>query len=283
MNIISIDLEDWFHIMDNNSTKSIQEWVTYPTRIEIELNKILLTLADSNKKATLFCLGWIAGKYPELIKRISAQGHEIASHSMMHQLVYEQTPELFKEDLFNSINLLEDITGKKVRIYRAPGFSITEKTPWAFDALIEAGIEIDCSIFPAERGHGGFPSIKRAEPFLIERNNCRIKEFPINTKKILGQNIIFSGGGYFRLLPYKMIKSFTSESEYVMTYFHPRDFDPDQPVIKDLPLMRRFKSYVGLKGAYKKFETYLSDFTFVDVCEADKMVDWNNAPVVSLD
>ena len=150
-----------------------------------------------------------------------------------------------------SLDILEDITGKKVTSYRAPGFSITESCKWAFEILLDAGIENDSSVFPAERIHGGFPSFPGNNPSLIRVNNRTLREFPINIKHFFGKNLVFSGGGYFRLFPYALIKSWTNESGYIMSYLHPRDFDTGQPVLQDLPAGRKFRSYVGLKKAEK--------------------------------
>jgi len=233
-------------------------------------------------KATFFCLGWIAEKHPNVIKAIDKQGYEIATHSRMHQLAYEMSKNDFKEDLKSSIYSLEDITGKKVKSYRAPGFSITKNNLWAFEILHELGIENDCSIFPANRAHGGISNFSESKPCLIEYNGIELKEFPINTSGILGKELIFSGGGYFRLLPYPIISSMTKNSEYVMTYFHPRDFDFQQPIIKELSLFRKFKSYYGLKGCEHKLRKWLKNFDFTDLATYEKNIDWETVPVVKL-
>jgi polysaccharide deacetylase family protein (PEP-CTERM system associated) len=200
----------------------------------------------------------------------------------MHQLVYSQSPNEFKQDLAYSIHLLEDLTGEKVKYFRAPGFSITEKNLWSFEIIHELGIEIDCSIFPANRAHGGIPNFGFAKPSRISYNGISLKELPINTKSFLGLQIVYSGGGYFRLVPYPLIKKWTAESDYVMSYFHPRDFDPDQPRIKELALDRKFKSYVGLKRAEKKLNRWLKEFKFIDIKTANNLIDWDNVRNVAL-
>ncbi|MBD3315326.1 MAG: DUF3473 domain-containing protein [Chitinivibrionales bacterium] len=280
MNILTFDIEDWFHILDNDATRTEKEWSGFSSRIRANTGRILDLLAQRGQKATFFCLGWIARNYPEIVRKIDEHGHEIGSHSSMHQLVYEQSSKRFSTDLRDSIDLLEDTIGKKVVSYRAPGFSITERTPWAFEALVDAGIEKDSSVFPAPRGHGGFPAFGVAEPAIIECNGLRLKEFPINIATVSGKSLIFSGGGYFRLLPYPVIRRMTAASAYVMTYFHPRDFDPAQPVLPGLPLTRRFKSYVGLKRAWKKLGWLLNDFSFIDLRTADARTDWDKARVL---
>lgn len=277
MNILTIDIEDWFHILDNDSTRSIDSWANYEERIHRNADRLLGLLEAKKQKATFFCLGWIAHKYPAVIRRIHEAGHEIGSHSFAHQLAYEQTPEDYRNDFISAIHVLEDITGERIRAYRAPGFSLKDENKWVFDVLLENGIEIDCSIFPAPRAHGGFDNFGAAEPVWIERNESSLKEFPINVINVLGQNVVFSGGGYFRLLPYNMLKHLMDKSPYVMTYFHPRDFDPEQPLIQELSLLRKFKSYYGLRGAYRKLERLLEEYPFIDLATADSQTDWTRA------
>lgn len=184
MNILTIDIEEWFHILDHESTKGVEQWSRYESRIEQNVDRILEILDRKKVKATFFCMGWIAEKYPEVIRKISEQ-YEIGSHTELHQLVYQQNPKLFKEDLVRSVSRLEELSGKKVSCFRAPGFSITENTKWAFEILVEHGIEIDCSVFPAARAHGGFPSYSAPKPSIIQYNGIQIKELPINYTTLL--------------------------------------------------------------------------------------------------
>jgi len=282
MRILTFDLEEWFHLLDNESTKTEKEWSKYESRFPGNVDKILDLLQHHNLTATFFCLGWAARTYPQVLKKIDELGFEVASHSNRHQLAYDQNRSSFRHDLEESIKAIEDVIGKKPTAYRAPGFSFKTENKWVFEVLIECGFKIDCSIFPAKRAHGGFEQFGLAEPGFIEVNGLRIKEFPINLYSFWGKNIIFSGGGYFRLLPYWLIRRLMAKSDYVMTYFHPRDFDPDQPLIKDLPLIRKFKSYYGLKGALAKLNKMLEDFHFVDLQEADRLYDWEKAKVIRL-
>lgn len=279
MKILTFDIEDWFHcdFISDNAT-----WGNYNTRIFESTEKILSFLDEKKITATFFILGWIAEKYPEIVKTIQSNGHEIASHSYLHNLTYKLTPKEFTKDTEKSIKLLEDIIGEKIIIYRAPGFSITEKTPWAFEILAKFGIEIDCSVFPAKHDYGGFPNFGESQPAIILYNGISIKEFPINTKKILLKNIVFSGGGFFRLFPYKIISNWTSKSSYLMSYFHPRDFDYNQPVLNHLPLIRKFKSYYGLKDAFKKFENWVEDFETISLIQAEEKIDWESAKIIKL-
>lgn len=282
MNILTFDIEEWFHILDNNSTKTEKEWSNYESRINSNMDKIFRFLEESNLKATFFIVGWIAEKYPNVVKKIDFLGHEIGSHTHMHQLMYQQSKKQVEDDLKKSIYALETLTGKKIRAFRAPGFSITESNKMVFEILAENGITHDCSVFPANRAHGGFSGYKKSVPSIIEINNYRIKEFPINTTSLFGHKWIFSGGGYFRLTPLRLIKHWTKSSDYVMTYFHPRDFDPKQPIIRELSIFRKFKSYIGLSSCMNKLKNWTADFDFVDLASADELIDWDKAPVVKL-
>ena len=282
MKILTFDIEEWFHLLDNDSTKSIKQWSNFDSRIRIGMDLIYDILEKTEKSATFFVVGWMAEEYPEIIREISDRGFEIASHTHLHQLAYKQDRKVFYNDVEKSIKTLEDCTGKKVSSFRAPGFSITKNNKWAFEILHELGITKDSSVFPASRAHGGLPSYNVAIPSIIDYNGIKLKEFPINTHTILGKPFIFSGGGYFRLLPYKTIENWTIQSNYVMTYFHPRDFDGEQPIVPGLSLPRRFKSYVGIKNCKPKLEQWLNDFDFIDLNQADQLIDWNQVPVIKL-
>ncbi|MBP6335028.1 MAG: polysaccharide deacetylase family protein [Bacteroidia bacterium] len=281
LKILSIDLEDWFHILDHPETEKPSQWENFESRIESNAMRLLDILEETNQKATWFCLGWVARKNPSLVKRIS-ETHHIACHSDLHRLVYTQSPAEFKEDTLRAKKDLENLIGKEVNVYRASGFSVTPQTPWFFEMLLECGIQIDSSVFPASRAHGGFPGFGSAAPCRIECQGSTLKEFPMNTKHILGKDFVFSGGGYFRALPYTLIDRFFSESNYVMTYFHPRDFDPDQPVLSSLPMHRKVMSYIGLKSSEKKLRRLLQDHNFVDLPTADKATDWDHTELIML-
>ena len=282
MTILSFDIEEWFHLLDHPSTRTEADWAKFPARIHENVDRILDMLVRQNQSATFFCLGWVARKYPEIIRQIADAGYEIATHSDVHQLAYQQTRPQFKEDLIRSIQSLEDITGKKIRAYRAPGFSLMEANKWVFEELIAQGIEIDCSIFPAARAHGGFANFGEQEPCWVEVNGLRIKEFPINVANVAGMPLVFSGGGYFRLLPHAVLKALWDRQSYVMTYFHPRDFDGGQPMIEDLSIIRKFKSYYGLSKAMGKLERLMKGRQFIDLSSAEQQVQWDLARVVRL-
>ena len=282
MNILTFDIEEWFHLLDFDATRTEAEWGKYEVRIYDNVERLFRILDDTNTKATFFIIGWVAKTYPDLIRKI-AEKYQIGSHTMTHQLVWQQSREAFREDVSASIKLLEDITGKKVECFRAPGFSIRESEAWAYEILSDLGIKYDSSVFPAPASHGGMPSFGAAVPSIVEVGDVRMKEFPIPFHSVAGKHIVFNGGGYFRLMPYGIIRNWSKQcGDYCLSYIHPRDLDAGQPMLEGLPLARKFKSYVGLKGAEKKLRKYLTDFQFTDIETAAGMVDWNTVPVVKL-
>jgi polysaccharide deacetylase family protein (PEP-CTERM system associated) len=282
MNILTFDLEDWFHILDHQAIASSASWDGMESRVERNTDRILSVLEEKGIRSTWFCLGWIAKKYPSLIRKISEK-HDLACHSMEHKLIFRQSREEVREDILQNVHLLENLSGKKVYAYRAPGFSFTAETQWLPALLAEAGIVYDCSIFPAKRNHGGYANFPSSKPCRISSGNHIIKEFPMTTYTLAGKDLVFSGGGYFRFLPYFFIDLLMKKSDYVMTYFHPRDFDSGQPVIKSLPLKRKFMSYVGLKNSFVKFNRLLNDHTFISLEEAGNRIDWNSTPLIKFD
>ncbi len=282
MNILTFDVEEWFHLLDNSSTRSEKQWSNYGVRIYENMERIFRILEETDTKANFFIIGWVAKTYPELVKKI-ADRYEIGSHTMNHQLVWQQTPKEFRQDVDYSVKFLQDLTGKPIRYFRAPGFSIRESEAWAFEIIHDLGIEIDCSVFPAHHAHGGFPSYGKAEPAIIEVNGKRIKEFPISCREMGGSHIIYQGGGYFRLFPYTLIKHWAKkDKDYLLSYIHPRDLDAGQPMVPGLSAARKFKSYVGLEGAEKKLRKFLTDFRFTDVATAEATVDWSKARIITL-
>ncbi len=281
--ILTFDIEDWFHILDNKETRSEVEWGSYVRRIEPNVDRILHLLAEVDQAATFFCLGWVARQHPRLIRRIADEGHEIACHSDMHQLVYDLGPSGFRSDLRSALASLQDASGKPVKAYRAPGFSVTEvEAPWFFQILGEEGIEVDCSIFPGRHGHGGIANFAPNGPCCIRLGSHRIKEFPMSKGRVLNFPIVYSGGGYFRLTPYAVVRLLAQKQEYVMTYFHPRDFDPTQPRVPGLSRWRRFKSYCGLTTSLQKLRRLVRDTTFIDLRGAVSRVDWDGVPSVEI-
>lgn len=282
MNVLTFDIEEWYHGSNLNDLLTEEDWLNYPPRIDLFLPKVLDKLDEYQIKATFFCIGWMARTYPDVIKRIRQHGHEIACHTDKHLLVNKMTPESFDRDLKSALDSIQDLTGEKIISFRAPTFSISEDAAWAFQVLAENGIENDCSIFPAPRSFGGFPSFGEAAPALIKYKDCLIKELPISTANILGKPIVFGGGGYFRLFPYRIIKKLMKKSDYNMTYLHMRDFDPDQYRFKQLPLLQYFKTYYGLNRAYPKFVNMLKDFVWINVKQAINQIDFEKVKTIKL-
>ncbi|WP_421775349.1 polysaccharide deacetylase family protein [Gracilimonas sp.] len=264
---LSFDIEDWFHIVDIAELEEVSTWDERVTIVEEKTDLILSILGKSSTKATFFVLGWIAEKYPSISKKIVDKGHELGTHSYWHRRVYELSPKEFYDDLKRSVDVLENQTGKKVRGFRAPSFSITPGTEWAFDIMHKVGIEYDASLFPAKRGHGGYPCEQKAHT--IYTRDGELPELPMSVSKLGPIKVPFSGGGYLRALPLWAIKQgfkkFEKRGIPVVVYLHPRDFAPNQPVVK-MPFHRRVKSYTGLSSTEGKLRSLLKEFNFT-TCE----------------
>lgn len=257
---LTIDVEDWFHILDIQSAPSIDQWSNLPGRVETNFRKLIEILGEHDVRATCFFLGWIAEKYPHLVRKAVSAGHEIASHGYNHRLIYRQSRDEFREDVLRSKNILENITGSGIIGFRGSGFSLTDKTPWYFDVLEECGFRYDSTVFPARRGHGGMPDAP-LKPYRIGN----MVEIPLTVADILGRKICFFGGGYFRLFPGFLIAHMANkvleEGRPVIWYLHPREIDPDHPRLP-MPPYRKFKSYVNLRGVEKKLKRILEGFEF---------------------
>ncbi len=271
MNILTFDIEDWY----NCSFGDDLNWDKYEVRIYDGVERILVELEKRNISATFFCLGWLAEKHPDIIKKIFKAGHQIGCHSYQHQLSYSLSITQFEIDTQKSKLLIEDLIGKEVNAFRAPGFSITDINFHYFDVLAKLGFTYDASIFIGSHDFGGIKGLTVNSPFLIGTDFGLIKEFPMSSTNFLFKDLVFSGGGYFRLLPYFVIKYLSLNSDYLMTYFHPRDFDSNQPIMDGLNRIRRFKSYVGIDSALPKFRRYLDDFDFYNIEKVDSLIDWN--------
>lgn len=253
---LTIDVEDWFHILDSPAVPSIENWSSLKSRIERNLEKLLSLLETYSVKATFFWLGWLAERNKDLVRKCQNAGHEIASHGYAHILAYEAGPKVFKQDITLARILLEDIIGEPVRGLRAPGFGITEKTSWAFDVIQESGYQYDSSIFPSARVHGGI-SDSPLGPYFIETQSGHLLEIPMSIVEIFGRRTSLFGGGYLRLANKLMIKwgidRLQVAGQPLIVYVHPREIDPDQP---RLPLnwLRRFKCYVNLHSTLPKLK-----------------------------
>ncbi len=280
--IFSVDVEDWFHILDLPSTPPISEWDALPSRVEKNFLILLDIFAEKNAHVTCFFLGWVAQKFPHLVREAMKRGHEIASHGYAHRLVYRMTREEFFDDAKKSKTIIEDAAGRPVLGYRSAGFSVTKDTPWFFEMLMEAGYQYDSSVFPALRGHGGLEGGQLA-PFLHRGLSGSLVEFPITVKKVFGKPICFYGGGYLRLFPYFLIQRMTrqvlADGRPVNFYIHPREIDPHHPRLS-MGFMRRFKSYVNLRSTEVKIRRLLSEFeltTFENFIKEDAELSGVNA------
>lgn len=268
MHILSFDIEEWYlEMMDANRPDKFREF-------DMHLDHILEMLEQSGSSATFFCLGKIAFDFPEVIRKIMAQGHEIGSHSDLHLWVNKMTEQEFREDTRRAVGALEDVTGTKIKSFRAPAFSIGESNKWAFEVLAENGIENDASIFPGVRDFGGFPNFKEQSPCVIKHNGILINEYPISMASlpIVGKEVAFSGGGYFRLFPYWFINSNMNRRDYTMSYFHIGDLlEPSkhlmtrqeyedyfkEPGTLTARLKRYIKSNIGRGDVISKFDRHL--------------------------
>ncbi len=262
-NALTIDVEEIFQVHALSDTVKIEDWDRLTSGVESNTSIILELLKENDTKATFFCLGWIARRHGSLIKRICRDGHELACHGYSHQVIYNQSPDAFREDVAESKKIIEDITGKPVLGYRAPTYSITEKTLWALDILEELGFAYDSSIFPIHHDSYGIPSAPRF-PYRIEGRD--LAEFPISTIKLGNLNLPVAGGGYFRLFPYMLtrlgLKSVEREGKPFIFYIHPWEFNPDSLKFPGVSMLSSFRTYINLSRTQGRFKKLISDFSF---------------------
>lgn len=257
--VFSIDLEDWFHLLELDQAPPPERWDALPSRVEHNTLQLLTLLETHGVKATFFVLGWVAARFPMLVRHIADQGHEIASHGHLHRLVWSQGPVSFRDDLRRASDCIEAACGRRPIGYRAPGFSIVERTPWAFEILAQEGFVYDSSVFPAARAHGGIPGA----PLGPHRLPCGLHELPISTVALAGTRLGYLGGGYLRALPRCLVTTLARaqarEGRDLVLYVHPRDIDPAQP---RLPMgwRRRLRTYVGLRRTLGKLASLLHAF-----------------------
>lgn len=263
INCLSIDLEDWYQGIE---TIRFNDWQSYESRIVDETCKILLILKKINVKATFFVVGYITERFPELIKNIRTDGHEIAIHGYAHRLVYEQSPKEFEEDIKKSIEVITDICRVEISGYRAPLFSIIKDSLWALDILAQYGIKYDSSIYPIKTFLFGIPDAPRFPYVISLKDSRKIIEVPLSTIKLCGKNIPFGGGFFFRFWPYRFIrwavKKTNKNGNPAIIYLHPFDLDPDIPKIKNLSYKRKFIHYYNIKTVEKKLKRLLKEFKF---------------------
>ncbi len=265
-NAFTIDVEDYFQVSALASAIPRDSWAFRESRVEASTERLLAMLADRGVKGTFFVLGCVADRTPQLVRRIAVQGHEVACHGYSHQLIYNQSPQAFREETTCAKKLLEDLIGQPVIGYRAASFSITPRSRWALDTLIEAGFQYDSSIFPVRHDRYGMPGASRAPGFVESPTRGQIAEFPMSTALIGGMPVPVSGGGYFRLLPYWFIRSglrsINARDGLPFTfYLHPWEIDADQPRVK-VGLVSRFRHYTNLRKCESRLGQLLDDFRF---------------------
>ncbi len=260
-NALTVDVEDYFQVSAFEPHIDRADWDRLECRVERNITRILALFAQHNAKATFFTLGWVAERYPTLVREIVQQGHELASHGFAHQRASGLSEADFFADISRAKSLLEDVAGVAVKGYRAPSFSINERNLWAFDALSRAGYAYSSSIYPIRHDHYGMPDAPR----FAHRRATGLLEIPITTLRLRGRNFPASGGGYFRLLPYRASKWLFSqvnrlEQHPVVFYFHPWEIDPDQPRIQAAAAKAKFRHYLNLNRMEGRLAQLLQDF-----------------------
>ena len=267
-NALTVDVEDYFHVSAFEGSISRHDWDKHPLRVAENTRRLLDMFDDRQVKATFFVLGWVAERSPDLVKEIATRGHEVACHGYSHQLVYNQSPDVFKMETLRSKGLLEDIIQSPVHGYRAASYSITERSRWALDILAEAGFDYDSSIFPVRHDRYGMPGTP-VSPYRLETEGGRtITEFPLSTANLLGYHLPIAGGGYFRLYPYMVtrlgLSQINRKDRPFIFYLHPWEIDVDQPRIQTT-WMSRFRHYNNLEKTEPRLTRLMDDFSFSTV------------------
>ena len=269
-NAMSVDVEDYFQVSAFEKTISRNDWDSLPCRVEANTDRILTLFATKNIHATFFTLGWVAERYPQLIKRIVDAGHELACHGYSHIRVTQQTPDEFRDDVTRAKSLLEDLGGVAVNGYRAPSYSIGADNLWALDILDELGFTYSSSIYPVKHDLYGMPEAPR---FAFKPGKPDgLLEVPISTIKLGGKTLPCGGGGYFRFYPYQFSKWMIQrvnkkDQQACIFYFHPWEIDPQQPRQKDISFKTRFRHYLNLERMEQRLTQLLDDFEW-DTMEA---------------
>jgi len=263
-NAVTCDLEDWFHILDNDKAPEIDDWAGLPCCAEHNVERFLQLFEDTHVRATFFCLGWMAERMPHVVRRCQHAGHEIGSHGYAHIMARPTNREIFRKDILRAKRVLEDITGQEVVGFRSPGFSVRNDNPWFFDVVSESGYRYDASVFPAHHGHGGYHGISPG-PHIIQTRHGPLVEIPASTVSILGYRVCFFGGGYLRLSPLSVIRwgarHLQSAGRPLILYVHPREIQPNHPRLP-LGLVRRFKCYVNLHTTMPKLKWFCEHWHF---------------------
>ena len=273
LHALSVDVEDYFHVAALSGVISPDDWGALPSRVERNTERLLELFDRQQVKCTFFVLGWVAERYPELIRKLADHGHEIASHGYSHQLIYNQTPAVFAEETRKSKLILEDIIQQPVTGYRAASYSITRESLWALDILAELGFTWDSSIFPIHHDRYGIPDSPKT-PYTIQTSNgTALREFPLTTARLFRLTIPAAGGGYFRQFPYPVFRHLfrlasNQDTRPQMFYLHPWEIDPDQPRYDDASWFSRFRHYTNLDKCYGRLERLLEDFSFGTVSQS---------------
>ncbi|TVR98652.1 MAG: DUF3473 domain-containing protein [Rhodospirillales bacterium] len=263
INAMSVDVEDYFHVSGFSAVIDRSDWERLPRRVDRCCHRVLDIFDQHNVRATFFVLAWVAARHPELVRRMVADGHEVASHGCDHVRVDHQTPEAFFRDAEGSRKALEDISGRPVKGFRAPSFSIGATNLWAFDVLAEAGYRYSSSVYPIRHDHYGLPDAPRF-PYHPASDGGLI-EIPISTTLAFGRRLPCGGGGFFRLLPYALcaraLKRVNStDGQPGVFYFHPWELDTGQPRITQAPWSKRARHYVNIAKMEAKLQRLLTDF-----------------------
>lgn len=269
INAFSIDVEEHFQVTAFANAVDMASWSGHESRVVRNTRVLLEMLSKRGTRGTFFVLGWIAKHHPQLIREIAGGGHEIASHGMNHQLIYNQSPEKFREETRSAKHLLEDLCQTSVIGYRAATYSITRRSLWALDILAEEGFLYDSSIFPMHHDRYGIPDARRVPHLMETTKGHRLIEFPISVLRHKGLTLPVAGGGYFRIFPYAItrwgLKKLNASGQEFVFYIHPWEIDPAQPRIADAGLLSRFRHYSNLGRCYARLESLLNDFAFAPV------------------
>jgi polysaccharide deacetylase family protein (PEP-CTERM system associated) len=268
VNAMSVDVEDYFQVSAFDRVVSRAGWDGFESRVVSNTQRVLDLFDRAGVRSTFFVLGWVAERYPALVREIAAAGHEVASHGYHHQLIYTLTPTQFREDVRAAKSVLEQAAGAPVLGYRAPSYSIIESSLWALDVLVEEGYAYDASIFPIHHDRYGIPNAERHAHVLRRRSGALI-ELPASTMRVGGVNLPIAGGGYFRLLPYAWTRWGIGrvnrrERKPVVFYFHPWEIDPGQPRFA-VGRASRIRHYTGLGRTPARLRRLLSEFRFKSV------------------
>jgi polysaccharide deacetylase family protein (PEP-CTERM system associated) len=265
-NALTVDVEDYFHVSALAPSVKRSSWASRESRVVGNTKRLLELFDQFGAKGTFFVLGWVAERYPQLVIDIAARGHEVACHGFSHRLVYEQSPEEFREETLRSKKVLEDIIGAAVLGYRAASYSIVRESLWALDILVELGFGYDSSIFPVTHDRYGIPDAERAPHRLSTPGGKVIVEWPLSTATVAGFRLPVSGGGYFRLLPYSVTRWGLAsinrrEQRPFVFYLHPWEIDPGQPRVS-ASWLSRFRHYTNLDKCEERLRRLLGDFQF---------------------